>query len=402
MTDTNNSNMSNVEHVAVDSAAVRAAATESPDMKMSSEKNSAAKPVLGARAEFYLIYLLFYFVPWLFQRPETIDVVVAFAALIIFVPFYLYFFKRAQVGMSWHTTALSILCFALSYATAPFFGSHGTYFIYAIVVAAFIRPRRSAYTFMAVLVILYLPITLLSDEPWFWTAFTIVLGLMIGIGTTATAAQEDREASLTRSRDLDSHLAALGERERIARDLHDLLGHTLTMVALKAELAEKLIDSDPVRSRQELTELRDVSRRALKNVRDAISGMHMTSLPQELDRAKEAMATAGVDFAITGSPPQFNEDTSQTLGLVIREAITNIVRHSLASEARIAFTQSSMGVQIKIGDNGTGEVSLSGNGLRGIQRRVEALDGELTITTTGGTTLTIELPNDVVALAGEA
>jgi two-component system sensor histidine kinase DesK len=189
------------------------------------------------------------------------------------------------------------------------------------------------------------------------------------------------------------HLAKVAERERIARDLHDVLGHTLSVITLKSELAGKLMERDPQRAAKEIGEVEQISRQALSDVRDAIRGYRSQGLAAELAQAKSTLETAGLtvqcDAATTLKLPAVQESV---LSLAVREAVTNVVRHAQARTCRLRLEQQNGACRLQIQDDGRGGFDTEGNGLRGMRERVEMLGGTLNRNTETGTTLTITLP----------
>jgi two-component system sensor histidine kinase DesK len=189
------------------------------------------------------------------------------------------------------------------------------------------------------------------------------------------------------------NLAKVAERERIARDLHDVLGHTLSVITLKSELAGKLMDRDPQRAGKEIREVEQISRQALTDVRDAIRGYRSQGLVAELARAKSTLETAGLtvqcDSATTVKLPAMQESV---LSLAVREAVTNVVRHAQARSCRMRLEQQNGSCCLEIHDDGCGATNGEGNGLRGMRERVEMIGGTLSRSTDAGTTLTITLP----------
>ena len=194
------------------------------------------------------------------------------------------------------------------------------------------------------------------------------------------------------------HLATVAERERIARDLHDVLGHTLSVITLKSELAGKLIERDPGRAGKEIREVEEISRQALSEVRDAIRGYRSKRLAAELAYAKTTLETAGLtvqcDTATTVKLPAVQESV---LSLAVREAVTNVVRHAQATTCRLRLEQQNGSCRLQIQDDGRGSSNDDGNGLRGMRERVEMLGGTLQRDSESGTTLTITLPLKEVA-----
>jgi two-component system sensor histidine kinase DesK len=167
----------------------------------------------------------------------------------------------------------------------------------------------------------------------------------------------------------------------------------LSVITLKSELAGKLIDRDPQRAGKEIREVEEISRQALSEVRDAIRGYRSKGLAAELAQAKSTLETAGVavqcDAATTIKIPAMQESV---LSLVVREAVTNVVRHAQAHTCRMRLDQQNGSCLLEIQDDGRGGFSNEGNGLRGMRERVEMLGGTLDRETSSGTRLTITLP----------
>lgn len=227
-----------------------------------------------------------------------------------------------------------------------------------------------------------------------WTLFySSLFPMIIGAGNTFFAERNRINRKLRRANDEIENLAKVAERERIARDLHDVLGHTLSVITLKSELAGKLIDRDSQAARKEIGEVEQISRQALSDVRDAIRGYRSQGLVAELAQAKTTLETAGVivqcDAATTVKLPAVQESV---LSLAVREAVTNVVRHARARTCRMRLEQQNGSCRLEIQDDGCGASNGEGNGLRGMRERVEMLGGTLSRSTEAGTTLTITLP----------
>lgn len=174
--------------------------------------------------------------------------------------------------------------------------------------------------------------------------------------------------------------AILEERERVARDVHDVLGHTLTVIALKSELAGKLLERDPGRTQAELREITHLARESIEEVRQTVAGLKAQSLFEEITAASQALESAGIDLQREGnawsdldSIPAVNQ---AVFAWVIREATTNIIRHAAARRATIKLDRSSL----TITDNGVGiSPEAAGHGLEGLKARVEQVGGTLSI-----------------------
>jgi two-component system sensor histidine kinase DesK len=227
-----------------------------------------------------------------------------------------------------------------------------------------------------------------------WTLFySSLFPVIIGVGNTFFAERNRMNRKLRKANEEIENLAKVAERERIARDLHDVLGHTLSVITLKSELAGKLLDRDPQRAGKEIREVEQISRQALSDVRDAIRGYRSLGLVAELAQAKSTLETAGLtvqcDAATTVKLPAVQESV---LSLAVREAVTNVVRHAQARTCRMRLEQQNGSCRLEIHDDGCGTSNGEGNGLRGMRERVEMLGGTLDRSTEAGTTLTVTLP----------
>jgi two-component system sensor histidine kinase DesK len=223
--------------------------------------------------------------------------------------------------------------------------------------------------------------------------YSTLFPVLIGTGNTFFAERARMNRKLRKANEEIENLAKVAERERIARDLHDVLGHTLSVITLKSELAGKLIDRDPDRAGQEIREVEQISRQALSDVRDAIRGYRSKGLVAELAQAKSTLETAGlivhVDAATSMQLPPMQESV---LSLAVREAVTNVVRHAQARTCRLRIEQQNGTCRLEVADDGQGFTSLEGNGLRGMRERVEMLGGTMERRNKSGTTLSVTLP----------
>jgi two-component system, NarL family, sensor histidine kinase DesK len=227
----------------------------------------------------------------------------------------------------------------------------------------------------------------------FAVLLTIALMAIMTASNAFIARQKRIDVKLRMAHDEIEQLAALAERERIARDLHDVLGHTLSVIVLKAELAGRLIERDPQRAAKEIGDVERTARTALSEVREAIGGYRSQGLTAEMEHARSTLQSAGVSLACESPVPQLRAAEETVLCLAVREAVTNIVRHAQATHCRMRFTTSDDGYQtLLITDDGAPPNLQEGNGLRGMRERVQSLGGRLSITTDPGVTLLIELP----------
>jgi len=184
-----------------------------------------------------------------------------------------------------------------------------------------------------------------------------------------------RNMELLRAREENAALAVDEERNRFARDLHDILGHSLTVITVKAELANRLLDVDPDRARTELADLERLSRDALVDVRRAVQGYREITLPGELARAREALLAAGIEPDLPNAADEVAGELRDLFAWTVREGVTNVIRHSGARSCRVRLDARSAEVR----DDGTGCPEPSGepghgSGLAGLRERAAVAD----------------------------
>jgi two-component system sensor histidine kinase DesK len=182
------------------------------------------------------------------------------------------------------------------------------------------------------------------------------------------------------------------EQERIARDLHDILGHTLSVIILKSELANRLLEQNPERAKNEMLDVERIARKALTEVREAIAGYRSGDLAVEIEQAEKTLATAGIAVQRDCESIVVPLAHQRVLALVLREAITNVLRHSQATRCTLSLKRLIDVYELAIHDNGRGIVGEEGNGMRGIRERIAALGGDVTWESSPGTHLKITIP----------
>jgi two-component system sensor histidine kinase DesK len=234
--------------------------------------------------------------------------------------------------------------------------------------------------------------------PWQALVWMLPMTVVIGVIVNVEAAAGEKDLALQLSHDEVRRLAATAERERIGRDLHDLLGHTLSLITLKLELSRKLIDRDPAAARAEIAEAEKVARHALAEVRSAVTGFRAADLAAELASARLLLESSAVTLEYD-APPALSPDIERPLALVLREAATNIARHARASRAEVRFAREGGQLRMRVVDDGRGASGDEGNGLAGMRARVRELGGSLAFASArGGTTVEVVLPLPVASL----
>ena len=296
--------------------------------------------------------------------------------------------------------ACALAMVALCLLLLRWYPSGLSYFVFGCVM---LQPRRgrALLGYLAVLVALnavLLGYALSIGYPWQALVWMPTVTAIVGVQVTVDRLNQERDAALRLSHDEVRRLASLAERERIGRDLHDLLGHTLSMVALKSDLAGRLVERDPAAARHEIDEVSRVAREALSQVRRAVSGIRAAGIAAELASARLLLETDGIAFDYRFedgfSSGVLPAGVESALAMTVREAATNIQRHARARRAEASFGMEDGEAVLRIADDGRGGAIVPGNGLCGMRERIEGLRGRLRIAAgeRGGTTLEARVP----------
>ena len=284
--------------------------------------------------------------------------------------------RRGQAGVLGALAALAALALTLVLAGAP--SSFVALFVYFVAAAGLVlRPRDAVVVTAATAGGVGLGVLVLGgdDSAAATTALTVasIGALMAAFGRQVRANRELRAA-----REELARLAVSEERLRIARDLHDLLGHTLSVIALKSELAGKLVERDPPRASAELRDVQAVTRQALAEVREAVHAYRHLALRDALDGARSALAAAGIDCRVDETELELPDDVEAVLAWAVREATTNVVRHSGARSCEIRVRSDGAVAAVEVVDDGAGESpGAGGSGLAGLAERAERVRGRL-------------------------
>jgi two-component system, NarL family, sensor histidine kinase DesK len=227
---------------------------------------------------------------------------------------------------------------------------------------------------------------------------------VVGVGLLLTLMRDlrVRNRELADARAELAHAAVAAERERFARDLHDLLGHSLSVIAIKAELAGRLLPGSPERAAVEVGEVEGVARQALSEVRQAVSGYRQPTLAGELEGARVALSAAGIDASIDREPVALDPEVEAVLAWTVREGATNVIRHSGASHCSVTVRAAAGDAGVEVLDDGVGngrapgrgDSDVGGNGLTGLRERAASLRGRIEAGTApgGGYRLAVSVP----------
>ncbi|KAF1694966.1 sensor histidine kinase [Pseudoxanthomonas koreensis] len=288
---------------------------------------------------------------------------------------------------------MMLLCLAL----LPWYPGGMSYFVFGCVMLG-AHHWRTGWRYAAVLLLANVVLVGYArwlGYPWSALVWLPVTTLVVGLVVHLERQRHRKDAALRLSQDEVRRLAATAERERIGRDLHDLLGHTLSLVALKADLAGRLLQSDPGAAQREIGELGQVAREALAQVRRAVTGIRAAGLAAELAAAKVLLEGEGVSLSVEVDAGELPPAQETVLALCLREAVTNIHRHARASHVRVSLERDAQRWRLQVEDDGRGGAIRPGNGLGGMRERLQALGGDLCIEPAPrhGTRLRADLPH---------
>jgi two-component system sensor histidine kinase DesK len=342
----------------------------------------------------WLVYLGALFIPPAFDPSAgLLDWVVVAALIAVFLPLYVAGYRAADDRQLLLIVAAMA---ALGVVGSLVNGGASVFVIYAAAAVAYLEPARRAVSVIVVLVGVLALMLVISPAPVPARFLGLVPAIIFTIVTGATnvfdAERERAQWRLRRADEEIERLAALAERERIARDLHDLLGHTLSLIVVKSELAARLAESEPRRAGSEMRDVERIGREALSEVRAAVVGYRAQGLRGELDGARRALSAAGVEASVEAELPALPIAIESALALALRESVTNIVRHADARHVDIRIGVERSSVVLEVTDDGHGGSAPEGAGLTGMRERITSLGGSVQRDNESGMRVRVTLP----------
>jgi two-component system sensor histidine kinase DesK len=354
-------------------------------------------PEMGKMPYLWAFSLTFMLWKYFYMPASARELVMLGVSVALFLPLYLFSFWTAGRG--------AVLCIlatcVFGMLWAPTNSGAGTFFIFAAGMCGRLAPGRMAPRMLAAVLGLA-TVTGYLVSP-FGTAFVLApwtIGLSVGVGSIMDGGLRASRQQLLRKQEEVEHMARIAERERISRDLHDLLGHSLSLIALKAELAGKLAGRDAEACRREIADIETTARRALAEVRTAVTGYRESGLSGALASARASLAAANVALR-EEVQPQFQQGAlapaaEHVLALALREAVTNVVRHAGATRCTLGLAMEEGSAVLRVLDDGAslqgGSEVRAGNGLSGMRERAAAAGGRLAISVDGGLRLELRIP----------
>ena len=337
----------------------------------------------------WLVFLAFFFFQPVLDHAGRTEWQITLGATAVFVVMYFAVF--------WVPSPVGYLLLAsmatMGMALAKFNAGSSVFIIFcaSFIPWVFCTTKRAYTALLALVAAIGIHAFLFHPPVGFW-ATSLIVSLGVAGSNIHFAERNRADTKLRMAHEEIEHLAKVAERERIARDLHDVLGHTLSLIIVKSTLAGKLIEKYPEQAKNEISDIEKVSREAIAEIRGTLRGYSTYKLTEELQRAKAALGSAGVELKSQTAEVTLTPAQESVLALITREAVTNVVRHAHARQCWLKLAASNGGCVLEIQDDGRGGFQGEGNGLRGMRERIEALGGRLERDTLDGTKLRFEFP----------
>ena len=263
---------------------------------------------------------------------------------------------------------------------------HGTVLVFASIIVGVIFPTRQALLALAALAALQALLNAAREVDPLISLNILINNVFVGLVGVGARLFWEAYRELARAREQLAQLAVTEERLRFARDLHDLLGQSLSVLVLKSELVAKQLPAgtdEPVK--QEVRDIAHVARRSLNDLREAVTGYRRATLQAEISSARSALSAAGIGLVVEDAVGALPPEQDGVLAWCLRESVTNVVRHSGARRCEVRLTRENGQARLEVSDDGRGATSLEGgSGLLGMRERVQLVGGSLRVGSENG------------------
>ncbi|MEC4726843.1 sensor histidine kinase [Shewanella sp. D64] len=338
----------------------------------------------------YLINLVFYFIPLVLNGMPAWKIGLSLSVLIPFI--YCYFWAYRSPRNKAITPILAMV--SLAALITPINPGSLSLFTFAGFFIGFYYPlNRALLGFLALIALLGLLNVVIGFNHYYFVGYGSMLIASIGLIGIARRKQVETQSNERQSQAEISQLATMLERERIARDLHDIMGHNLSSISLKAELAEKLLDKNELTQAQvQLKELNQIARDSLSQIRQTVSGYKHKGLTSSVMLLCQTLRDKGLSVSLEGDIPQLKPKVETQIILSLTELCNNVIRHSQADHCAIRFSESATEISLNVADNGKADAIKEGNGLNGIKERLAEFQGRLDYSLNQGSNFSITIP----------
>ncbi|NKF52173.1 sensor histidine kinase [Shewanella sp. WXL01] len=338
----------------------------------------------------YLLNLVFFFVPLYFVREQWLNVAVSLTLLIPFI--YSYFWAYTSTADKAKYPLLLMLASAV--AAAPFSSGSLSFFSFLSFFIGFFYPlKRAISLYLGLVAILFTLNYLIGYPQLYFALYGSGICLVVGMFGVIEHNRQKNIREQRQSQDEIAQLAKSLERERIGRDLHDIVGHQLASIALKAELADKLINAGKTKQAQtQIQQLADISRESLSQIRQAVSDYKLQGLQQVILNLIAILRDKGIAVTLNGELPNLTELQQSQLGLIMTEAVNNMLKHSRSESCVINCQVIEDTLILELIESAAAKSIAAGNGVNGMHERAQMIGAELVIEAKPVMRLTVSLP----------
>ena len=336
-----------------------------------------------------LLFLSLFFGNLYFRPVHGIELAIVVAGLFTFLVLYFRAFSVQGNELAVYIAAICLIGVGLSEIT---FGGN-IFFVYAAAFSGeFYHKRKAFLSLILVLVFTALYAVITDKSSYFWLP-AIFMSITLGLLNIHNSEVLKKNKALKQSQQETQHLAKIAERERISRDLHDLLGHSLSVITLKSELASKMIDKgiSLEKIKTEIKAVEELSRKTLAQVRDAVKGYNVATIKGEILQVKVATQAADIELIASIEVESLPIKVESELALIIREAITNVIRHAETKKVWIVLKQVTTQLTLTISDQGQITMRKEQSGMQNMRTRIEQLGGKMEVENDPNTQLTFTL-----------
>ena len=345
----------------------------------------------GALPYVWLIYLFIFIAPLFvanFAFQYQLSIILAAALFVVL--YFNTFWQEDSIQVARNI----LLILTLGLLTSWYNAGGSVFYVYAAAFCCQLKTKKLAFSGVFLVVTIAAIYNYLFALPIFFYIPAVAFSLIVGGINIYEYELRNKNKLLKLSQEELQQTAATVERERIARDLHDLIGHTFSLITVKAQLANKLIDKDIDKAKIELSDLEKLSRHAMAEVRETVTGYSLRDMDSEIAKAKLILNAAEVtpNFQLEEAPKESN--INSTLAFIIRESVTNLVKHSQARSCELNFSVTPHCYKLTIKDDGNGITHPihEGNGLTNMRQRIESIGGTISFSVTLGFQTQIEVP----------
>ncbi|WP_019028537.1 sensor histidine kinase [Colwellia piezophila] len=337
-----------------------------------------------------LLFLSLFFGNLYFRPVQGVEIAIVIAGLITFLVLYFRAFSVQEHELVFYIAAICLIGIVLSEINV----GGNVFFVYAAAFSGQFENRKKAFQMLLSVLIFTVLYTVITDKSSYFWIPAIFMSVTLGLMSIQGSEVLKKNKALKKSQQEAKQLAKIAERERISRDLHDLLGHSLSVITLKSELAGKMIEKGlPLEKiKKEIKDVEELSRKTLAQVRGAVKGYNIATIKGELLQAKVATKAANIELIASIEVDLLSTEVESELALIIREAITNVIRHAETAKVWIVLQQASTCLKLTISDQGQIITTKEQSGMQNMRTRINHIGGSMNVVNAPNTQLQFIIP----------